>query len=111
MTLDQNNRVYLLELKKERSCMVRRLKKASRGASFTINVDGDSVPAFYGETIATAILSAGKRILSKSTRNQYPRSVYCGMGICNECLVTLEDGSRVRACQTLAVPMMKIKTG
>jgi hydrogen cyanide synthase HcnA len=91
--------------------MIRRLRKVNRTTSFKISVDGDSIPAFYGESIATAILSTGKRILSKSTRSQKPHSLYCGMGICNECLVTLEDGSRVRACQTLAVPMMKIKTG
>jgi len=90
--------------------MFRRLDKVDRGSSFSIIVDGESIPAFYGETIATAILSAGKIILSTSARSKNPRSLYCGIGICNECLITLEDGRRVRACQTLAAPMMKIKT-
>jgi thioredoxin reductase len=29
-----------------------------------------------------------------------PRGVFCGMGVCGECTVTLPDGSRARACMT-----------
>jgi len=91
--------------------MVRRLKKVQRGVPLLIQVDADFVQAYSGETLATVILTAGKKVMSRSSRTKSPRSYYCGMGICNECLITLEDGSKVRACQTLAVPSMKIKTG
>jgi sarcosine oxidase subunit alpha len=91
--------------------MVKRLKKVERGAPFTLEVDADSVQAFPGETLATVMLAAGKLVISRSSKTNSPRGLYCGMGVCNECLVTLEDGSRVRACQTLAVSAMRIKTG
>lgn len=91
--------------------MVRRLKKVQRGVPFVIQVDSELVQAFRGETLATVILAAGKKMMSRSSRTKNPRSYYCGIGICNECLIILEDGSKVRACQTLAVPSMKIKTG
>ncbi len=29
-----------------------------------------------------------------------PRGFFCGMGVCGECMVTLPDGSRARACMT-----------
>jgi len=91
--------------------MLRRLKKVQRRFPFLIQVDGEFVQAFSGETLATVILSAGKKAISKSSKTKSPRSYYCGIGICNDCLVTLENGTRVRACQTLAVPFMKVKTG
>ncbi|MBS3819699.1 (2Fe-2S)-binding protein [bacterium] len=90
---------------------MKRLKQVKRGEPFNIQVDNEFLTAYHGETLATVLLSAGKKIMRKSLKNKNPRGYYCGMGICNECLVKLEDETRVRACQTLAEPSMKIKTG
>lgn len=90
--------------------MVKRLKYIRRGTPFTIQVDDEFLTAYQGETLATVLLSAGKKTMRRTLKNKKPRSYYCGMGICNECLVKLEDGTRVRACQTLAEPSMKIRT-
>jgi aerobic-type carbon monoxide dehydrogenase small subunit (CoxS/CutS family) len=90
--------------------MVKRLKYIERKEAFTIQIDGESVTAFPGETVATALLATGKKIMRRTLKNKRARSYFCGMGICNECLVRLEDGTRVRACQTLAYPSMKIHT-
>lgn len=90
--------------------MVKRLKNVERGAPFTIQVDNESITAYRGETLATVLLAVGKKTMRITIKNNRPRSYYCGMGICNECLVKLEDGARVRACQTLANPSMKIET-
>ena len=89
--------------------MWKRLEEVKRGAPFTIQVDGEPVTAYQGETLATVILVAGKEMMRKTLKYQSPRSYYCGMGICNDCLVELEDGTKVRACQTLADPCIKIK--
>jgi sarcosine oxidase subunit alpha len=97
-------------LEQEGSRMVKRLQNVSKKDPFALQVDDDSVLAFPGETLATAILASGKKVMRLSDKMHRPRSYYCGMGLCNECLVILEDGSRVRACQTPAVPSMKIKT-
>lgn len=91
--------------------MFKRLEKIKRGVSFTIQVDGGSVTAYKGETVATVLLTAGKMSMRKTLKTQSMRGYYCGMGICHECLVELEDGKKVRSCQTLAEPSMKIKTG
>ena len=90
--------------------MFKRLAKIDRKAPFTIQVDGESVTAYRGETLATVLLVMGKIAMRKTLQSQNLRGFYCGMGICNECLVLLEDETKVRACQTLAEPSMKIKT-
>lgn len=90
--------------------MFKRIAKVDRGEPFTIQVDGKPVTAYHGETLATVILATSTKIMRKTLKNQSPRSYYCGMGICNECIVTIENGIMVRACQTLAQPFMKIKT-
>ncbi len=90
--------------------MFRRLAKIERKTPFTIQVDGESVTAYRGETLATVLLVMGKIAMRKTFQSQTLRGFYCGMGICHECLVVLEDETKVRACQTLAEPSMKIKT-
>jgi aerobic-type carbon monoxide dehydrogenase small subunit (CoxS/CutS family) len=90
--------------------MFRRLAEIEREAPFTIQVDGETVTAYAGETIATVLLTIGKFAIRKTHQKKTIRGYYCGMGICHECLVQLEDGTKVRACQTLAEPWMKINT-
>jgi predicted molibdopterin-dependent oxidoreductase YjgC len=90
--------------------MFKRLPEIERKDSFSIQVDGESVTAYRGETLATVLLTIGKIAMSRSYQKQALRGYYCGMGICNECLVRLGDGTKVRACQTLVEPSMKIIT-
>ena len=90
--------------------MMKRLEKVKRKDAFTIEVDGAPVTAYPGETLATVLMVSGKTATRKTHLFQAPRNYYCGMGVCNECLVETEDMNEVRACQTLAEPSMKIKT-
>jgi predicted molibdopterin-dependent oxidoreductase YjgC len=79
-------------------------ENTSRGEAFTISLDGQKLIAYPGETIATVLLANGKRVFRHSQTKGEPRGLYCGMGICFECLVTLNGRANVRACQTLAQP-------
>ncbi len=76
----------------------------SRGEEFTISLDGQKITAYPGETLATVLLANGKRVFRHSQNKGEPRGLYCGMGICFECLVTVNGRANVRACQTLAQP-------
>ena len=91
--------------------MFKRLEMIERGVPFMIQVDGESITAYQGETLAAVLLAAGKMAMRMTLKGQSMRGYYCGMGICYECLVELEDGTKVRSCQTLAEPSMNIKTG
>src|SRR6185312_9212667 len=38
-----------------------------------------------------------------------PRGLYCGMGVCHDCLVTINDGLSCRACMTKVADGMRIE--
>ena len=88
----------------------RRLPADAAGdESFTFVLDGEPIPACHGETIATALLAAGRRTLRRTAKRDDPRGLYCVMGVCWECAVLLE-GQTVRACITPAAPGLSVET-
>jgi aerobic-type carbon monoxide dehydrogenase small subunit (CoxS/CutS family) len=79
------------------------------GDAFTFFVDGAPVEAVDGETIAVALLAAGRRALRTTAKRREPRGLYCVMGVCWECAVVV-DGRTTRACVTLARPGLRVET-
>jgi predicted molibdopterin-dependent oxidoreductase YjgC len=71
-----------------------------RGRRIEIRVDGEPVVAYEGESIAAAILATGRRRLRLTPREQAPRGVYCGMGVCFDCLMVVDGEPNVRTCMT-----------
>jgi predicted molibdopterin-dependent oxidoreductase YjgC len=82
----------------------------TRGAPFIMEVDGAALETFPGETVAAALIAAGRRVLRRTERGTAPRGVYCGIGLCFDCLVTVDGRARVRACQTPVRPGMRVST-
>ena len=85
-------------------------KGIKRGNPFSITVDGEKVEAYPGETVAAAMLSAGKNRFGDSCRKCRPHGVYCGIGVCYSCTVTIDDIPSQQACQTEVRDQMVIKT-
>jgi predicted molibdopterin-dependent oxidoreductase YjgC len=75
---------------------------------FTIQVDGRPIPVQLGQTVAAALIAAGGRVFRRTPSGQ-PRGLFCGMGVCFECLVTIDGVGGQRACTTLARPGMQIR--
>ena len=73
-----------------------------RGEPLEMVVDGSPVAAFQGESVAAAILASGRRSLRLSARRGEPRGVFCGIGICYECLLVIDGIPNQRACMTPA---------
>lgn len=73
-----------------------------------ITYNGVDYPAFEGETIAAALLANHIRILRYSEKGKKPRGIYCGIGYCYECRVTVDGERSVRACVTGVKDQMKI---
>lgn len=79
-----------------------------RGALVTIAVDGEPLQAHLGETVAAALMADGAAELRK-TRNGAARGVYCGMGVCFDCLMMVDGVPNTRACMTWVREGMEIR--
>ena len=86
------------------------LPEVQRGRQIKMMVDGKAVEAYEGETVAAALLAAGISTFRLSHNHKQPRSLYCGMGICYECLVTINGVHAQRACIAFAVDGMQVET-
>ena len=89
----------------------RRLSAVERGPALFITVDGQHVEAYAGETVAAVLAASGRKVLRHTEKAQEPRGVFCGMGICFDCLVTVNGAPNVRACMTPVQAGMVIETG
>jgi NADPH-dependent 2,4-dienoyl-CoA reductase/sulfur reductase-like enzyme len=70
---------------------------------FAFRFEGRTVPFADGMTIAAALVAAGELGL-RQTRDGGHRGIFCGMGVCQECLVAVDGRPGRRACMTAAVP-------
>lgn len=68
----------------------------SERVTFTFN--GKVFRGVEGEPIAFALWAAGVRTLGHSDRHGKPRGIYCGIGHCYNCRVTVDGEADVRAC-------------
>jgi len=79
-----------------------------RGPSLEITIDGRPVAAFAGETVA-AVLFAADIVMTRRTQRGSPRGVFCGMGVCFDCLVVVDGVPNTRACMTWVSDGMRIE--
>ncbi|OLZ49649.1 (2Fe-2S)-binding protein [Amycolatopsis keratiniphila] len=63
-----------------------------------ITVDGEPVTGIEGQSVAGMLLAAG-RTSWRTTRSGAPRGVFCGIGACFDCLLTVNGVPDVRACR------------
>jgi sarcosine oxidase subunit alpha len=61
-------------------------------------LNGDEVQAFEGETLLAALMTEYGWSLRRTECHNTPRGMFCGMGVCADCLVHLEGEGIVRAC-------------
>lgn len=81
-----------------------------RGKKISFLLDGKSINAYEGESVSAAIFATGKRDLRISANLSEKRSLYCGMGVCYECVMTINGIPNTRTCQTLVNEGMIVNT-
>jgi predicted molibdopterin-dependent oxidoreductase YjgC len=86
------------------------MQTEAAATKFEIEVDGRRVPAESGQTLAAALISAGITTF-RHTPGGAPRGVFCGMGVCFDCLVSVDGLADQRACITPARPGMRVRLG
>jgi predicted molibdopterin-dependent oxidoreductase YjgC len=89
--------------------MFRRLPDAAV-AVVTISVDGHSVPARAGDSVASALLAAGFGVFRTTAVSGASRGPYCMMGVCFECLVAIDGVGSRQACLVPVRDGMRIET-
>ena len=72
--------------------------------------DGEKIDAITGQSVAAALLVANQRTLRKTRFNNNDRGVFCGIGVCFDCLVVIDGITNQRACIIEAKPGMKVQT-
>lgn len=62
-----------------------------------------------GDTIATALLSVGIRDFRVTEKLKEKRGVFCGIGQCSDCMVTVDGIANIKSCVTQLIADMDIK--
>lgn len=78
--------------------------------SVQITVDGKRLDAFQEEPIIASLLAAGIRICRYTEKRSAPRFLFCGIGRCTDCIMTVNGIPNVRTCVTLVEEGMNIQT-
>lgn len=74
-----------------------------------IRFDGTEIEALPGETVAAA-LAAADIVAVRQARSGAPRGPFCGMGVCFDCLVTIDGKPNQRACLTKIEAGMDVRS-
>lgn len=75
-----------------------------------MRIDGVGLVVARGSTVAAALLRLGVSVTRRSVSGQ-PRAPLCGMGVCQECRVTIDGVPHQRACMILVQDGLDVRTG
>ena len=70
--------------------------------------DGREYRAEPGMSLAAALTAAGIRVFREGP-NGAPRGLFCGMGVCQDCLLEVDGQPNRRACMTTLKPGMELR--
>ena len=79
------------------------------GARVRVTIDGRVVAVSAGTSVAAALAIEGLRGTRTSISGQ-PRAAVCGMGVCQECRVTIDGRAHVLGCQTVCRDGLIVET-
>jgi thioredoxin reductase/bacterioferritin-associated ferredoxin len=72
----------------------------NRGKEIEIFINNHRIRAYEGETIGAVLTAIGMRQIRHAPQLKDPRGLYCCMGSCYGCLVTVNGRPNERACVT-----------
>jgi predicted molibdopterin-dependent oxidoreductase YjgC len=88
--------------------MFRRLVESK--AAVALTVDGKPISARAGDTVAAALLAAGIDHTRTTPASGAPRAPYCMMGVCFECLMSIDGVGSRQACLVPVRDGMQVET-
>ena len=75
-----------------------------------VTIDGRPVTARAGDSVAAALMVEGVQATRVSAVSGAPRAAYCMMGVCFECLVTIDGTGNRQGCLVQVSEGMAIET-
>jgi D-hydroxyproline dehydrogenase subunit gamma len=85
-------------------------KRERERARIEVTIDGVPIDVAAQTTVAAAV---SRRYGIRGTRvsvSGQPRAAFCGMGVCQECRMTIDARTHVLACQTICRDGMDVRT-
>ena len=86
------------------------LSKKVSPAEIKFYFNDQEITGLTGQSVGAALIANGDRILRKTRFNEKGRGVFCGIGVCFDCLVVIDGISNQRACITEIQSGMKVQT-
>ena len=88
----------------------RRVRGTQQGRRVTFYFNKQPVDAYENESVAAALLAAGHRVFRHTDAAGEPRGLFCGMGVCHECVVRIDGLRTILACQTIVSDGMRVES-
>ena len=74
-----------------------------------LSFDGRALQAPFGCSVAAALLASGVSTFRTTPVSGAPRAPYCMMGVCFDCLVTIDGVASEQACLVRVCDGMRIE--
>ncbi len=87
--------------------MFKRIAETGRNL-IEFEFESQTVSAHDEDTVAAALLAAGKIQFRDTPEKDRPRGPFCMMGVCFDCLMVIDGVPNRQACQVQVAPGMKV---
>ena len=88
--------------------MFKRAEDDGRRA-LTIHVEGQAISAREGDTVSAALLASGLDVRRDTAVSGAKRLPYCMMGVCFDCLVTIDGVGNRQGCLVPVAEGMQVE--
>ncbi|RWZ52971.1 (2Fe-2S)-binding protein [Labedella phragmitis] len=79
-------------------------------AEITVTLDGERYGGLEGQTLAGVLLGSGRLSWRTTSVAGSPRGVFCGIGVCFDCIAEVNGERDVRLCQRRAADGDELRT-
>jgi hypothetical protein len=78
------------------------------GRVTSFRFDDREIAFVAGQTVGAALIANGVYSWRTTRRFGRPRGLFCGIGVCFDCLIAIDGGPNQRACLVAAEPTMVV---
>lgn len=75
----------------------------------TVNLNAAPVETEAGQSVAAVLMGEGIKAWRTTRHEGKPRGLFCGIGACYDCLITIDGEPNQRACMVQACDSMNIE--